>query len=377
MGISKIHPIHYTLSKALKYIMNPDKTENGSLVSGFQCTPDAETATAEFRMTASLAEKVNGGKYKFSESGKQERLAYHMIQSFEPDDNLTPEQVHQLGKEWAEEVLGGKFEYVIATHTDTNNLHNHVIFNATSIEDLKKFVSKNDGLLVRRKNDLVRRRHGLKITKENGKGKNPYQSKSFRQQLRTIINETIRQSLDFDDFTQRLKDCGVETKEGKYLAFRMNGQQRFTRDRTLGLNYSREAITSRIRKQHEYRNRVASMARSTKLNATKELANTLLVMRNKDIQKFSDFDLRMDGLHKDIANTKSTISTLKDKTHQHKQAAQLIKMYNELKPIAEKSERTTRAGFQKKHFDKQHRKELEKFAAVKAKLEQLGLRTDI
>lgn len=377
MGISKIHPIRHTLSKALAYILNPEKTNNGDLISGFGCTPEAETAAAEFRMTASLAEKVNGGKHKFFESGKREVLAYHMIQSFEPEDNLTPEQVHQLGKEWAEAVLGGKFEYVIATHTNTNNLHNHVIFNATSIEDLKKFVSKNNVQLVREKNDLVRRRHGLSITQAKGKSKKPYQQKSFRQQLRTIINETIRQSLDFDDFTQRLQERGVEMKEGKYLAFRMTGQQRFTRDRTLGSNYSREAIASRIEKQHAYRNRVATMARSTKLAATKELANTLMVMRREDIQQFSDFDLRIKGLRQDVALTKSDMSVLRDKTHQQKQAAQLIRMYNKLKPIAEESERKTKAGFQKKHFDKQHAKELETFAAVKVKLEQLGLRTDI
>lgn len=110
--------------------MNPAKTEDGKLVSAFQCTPDAVIAAKEFQTTAELADSIKNEKQKYSQSGRKAILAYHMIQSFDVNDNLTPEQVHEIGKEWAEEVLGGKFEYVIATHTDTNNLHNHIIFNA-------------------------------------------------------------------------------------------------------------------------------------------------------------------------------------------------------------------------------------------------------
>lgn len=379
MGVSKIHPVRFTLSKALNYIINPSKTEDGKLISAFQCTPDANAAEAEFNMTARLAERINREKTKFSNSEKKNILAYHMIQSFDVDDHLTPEQVHQLGQEWAEEVLGGKYEYVIATHTDTNNLHNHIIFNAVSIEDLSKWHVWNDAKLLRDKNDLVRRRHGLNITqaKQNEKLKNPKYHQSFRQQIRKTINECIRESENFEEFKQHLEEHGVEIKEGKYLSFRMEGQQRFTRDRSLGDKFSRNAIETRIEKQHAYRNRVAKMARSTKLAATKELANTLLLMRNENIQQFSDFDLRMESLQQDILDCRSTMSTLKDKVHQHTQAVQLIRLYNKLKPIAEESKNKSRAGFQKKRFDKQHEKELQTFELAKAKLKQLGLRTDI
>ena len=379
MGVSKIHSIRFTLSKALNYIMNPSKTEDGKLLSAFQCTPDASAAEAEFKMTAQLAEKMNREKTKFSLSEKKNILAYHMIQSFDVDDNLTPEQVHEIGKEWAEEVLGGKFEYVIATHTDTNNLHNHIIFNAVSIEDLSKWHTWNDAKLLRDKNDLVRRRHGLNITqaKQNERTKNPKYHQSFRQQIRKSINECIRESDNFEEFKQHLADHGVEIKEGKYLSFRVEGQQRFTRDRSLGDKFSRDAIEKRIEKQHAYRNRVAKMARSTKLAATKELANTLLLMRHENIQQFSDFDSRMEALQHDVLDYRMTMSTLKDKAYQQRQAVQLIQLYNKLKPIAEESEKKSRVGFQKKRFDKQHEKELQTFEIAKAKLKQLGLRTDI
>lgn len=379
MGVSKIHPIRFTLSKALNYIMNPAKTEDGKLLSAFQCTPDAGMAETEFRMTARLAEKMNREKTKFSHSEKKNILAYHMIQSFDMDDNLTPEQVHEIGKEWADEVLGGKFEYVIATHIDTNNLHNHIIFNAVSIEDLSKWHVWNDAKLLRDKNDLVRRRHGLNITqaRQNERSKNPKYHQSFRQQIRKSINECIRKSEDFEQFKQHLAEHGVEMKEEKYLSFRVEGQQRFTRDRSLGDKFSRAAIEKRIEKQHAYRNRVAKMARSTKLAATKELANTLLLMRSESIQQFSDFDARMESLQQDILDCRSTMSRLKGKVHQHKQAVQLIRLYNELKPIADQSENKSKAGFQKRRFDKQHEKELQTFETVNAKLKQLGLRTDI
>lgn len=377
MGVSKIRPIRFTIQKALKYVVNPNKTEGQTLVSAFQCSTDADTAAEQFKMTAQLAERINHEKAKFSNSDRRNILAYHLIQSFDAEDRLTPEQVHEIGKEWAEEILGGKFEYVIATHTDTNNLHNHIIFNAVSIEDMSKWHVWNDAKLIREKNDLIRQRHGLKITqaKENSKSKNPRQQPSFRKQLRKIINECIRQSENYDEFKRHLSEHHVEIKEGKYLSFRMYGQQRFTRDRSLGENYSRGAIEKRIGKQQFYRNRVAGMARSTKLAATRELANTLLLMRSENIQQFSDFDLRMKALQRDIQAAQTTMSTLKDKVHQQKQAMQLIRLYNQLKPIAEESQNQSK--FSKKRFDKQHEKELETFEIVQAKLVQLGLRTDI
>lgn len=359
--------------------MNPAKTEDGKLVSTFQCTPDAVIAAKEFQTTAELADSIKNEKQKYSQSGRRSILAYHMIQSFDIDDNLTPEQVHEIGKEWAEEVLGGKFEYVIATHTDTNNLHNHIIFNSVSVEDWNKWHMRHEGEFVQQKNDVVRRRHGLNITqvKQSERTKNPKYHQSFRQQVRKSINECIRESDSFEEFKQHLADRGVEMKEGKYLSFRVEGQQRFTRDRSLGDKFSRAAIEKRIEKQHAYRNRVAKMARSTKLAATKELANTLLLMRHENIQQFSDFDSRMEALQHDILDCRTTISTLKDKVHQHRQAVQLIQLYNRLKPIAEESEKKSRVGFQKKRFDKQHEKELQTFEIAKAKLKQLGLRTDI
>lgn len=106
MAITKIHAIKSTLGKALAYIENPDKTDGQMLVSGYNCEP--QTASIDFEMTAVLAHKARNLKRKRSTN-----LAYHLIQSFSPEDAVTPEQAHELGKKLAFEYTGGKYEYAV------------------------------------------------------------------------------------------------------------------------------------------------------------------------------------------------------------------------------------------------------------------------
>ena len=131
MAITKIHAIKSTLGKALAYIENPDKTDGQMLVSGYNCEP--QTASIDFEMTAVLAHKARNLKRKRSTN-----LAYHLIQSFSPEDAVTPEQAHELGKKMAFEYTGGKYEYVVATHIDKGHIHNHIMLNAVSFYDYKK-----------------------------------------------------------------------------------------------------------------------------------------------------------------------------------------------------------------------------------------------
>lgn len=130
MAITKIHAIKSTLGKALAYIENPDKTDGQMLVSGYNCEP--QTASIDFEMTAVLAHKARNLKRKRSTN-----LAYHLIQSFSPEDAVTPEQAHELGKKLAFEYTGGKYEYVVATHIDKGHIHNHIMLNAVSFYDYK------------------------------------------------------------------------------------------------------------------------------------------------------------------------------------------------------------------------------------------------
>ena len=129
MAITKIHAIKSTLGKALAYIENPDKTDGQ--MSGYNCEP--QTASIDFEMTAVLAHKARNLKRKRSTN-----LAYHLIQSFSPEDAVPPEQAHELGKKLAFEYTGGKYEYVVATHIDKGHIHNHIMLNAVSFYDYKK-----------------------------------------------------------------------------------------------------------------------------------------------------------------------------------------------------------------------------------------------
>lgn len=113
MAITKTHPIRTTLKLAIEYILNPEKTDEKLLVSSYACSP--ETADIEFAWTRERAHGTWGNQ-----------LARHLIQSFEPDET-TPEEAHEIGKLLAEEVLKGKYEFVISTHTDKGHIHNHII----------------------------------------------------------------------------------------------------------------------------------------------------------------------------------------------------------------------------------------------------------
>lgn len=126
MAITKTHPIRSTLNLAIEYILNPQKTDDTLLCSSYGC--GINTAAIEFEWT----------RKKSAERGTH--LARHIIQSFKPGET-TPEQAHEIGKQLADEVLGGKYEYVLSTHIDRGHIHNHIIFNAVSFVDYNKYHS--------------------------------------------------------------------------------------------------------------------------------------------------------------------------------------------------------------------------------------------
>lgn len=109
MAITKIHAVKVRLGDAINYIENPDKTDGQELISGYNTAP--QTAVLDFSITAAMARKARNTSAK-----KQGNLAYHMIQSFSPDDAVTPERAHELGRKLAMEFTDGKFEFVVATH---------------------------------------------------------------------------------------------------------------------------------------------------------------------------------------------------------------------------------------------------------------------
>lgn len=240
MAITKIHPIKSTLKKAIDYIVDPAKTDDKLLVSSFGCA--VETADLEFEKTRLLAMQ------------KGNNLAHQLIQAFEPGE-VSYAQAHEIGRQLADEILGGKYEYVIATHINKEHCHNHIIFCAVDFAEHKKYISNRKSYAqIRHVSDRLCRENGLSVVTpgaERGKQYAEWDAQrkgtSYKQKLKIAIDRLIPISKDLDDLLRRLEAEGYEIKRGKYISFRAPGQERFTRAKTLGEAYTEEAIAERIK----------------------------------------------------------------------------------------------------------------------------------
>ena len=245
MAYLKIFPIKVTDKKALDYITNPDKTDEKLLVSSFGCSP--ETADLEFSMTREMAKK-NG-------MDKGDNLAFHLIQSFKPGE-VDAETAHRLGQQFANEVLKGKYEYVISTHVDKNHIHNHIIFNAASFVDHHKYVSnKRSYHKLCRISNRICHENGLATSMPTGeKGKSYkenmeyHRGTSWKAKLRVAVDKAIWTSINYEEFLQKMQLAGYEVRQGKHLSFRAPEQKNFTYMKSLGSYYSEENVRIRLAK---------------------------------------------------------------------------------------------------------------------------------
>lgn len=241
MAITKTHPIKSTLKAAIAYICNPAKTDGKLLVSTYGCT--AETADIEFGWTRCNA----------IDRGYNYNLGRHLIQAFSPGE-VSPEEAHEIGMQLAKEILGSKYEFVLTTHVDKGHIHNHLIFNAVSFVDHKHYHSnKRNYHFIRRTSDRLCQEHGLSVIfPGQDKGKSYIEhtaakaGTSYKARLKAAIDRLIPACNDLEDLLSRLQREGYEIKRGKYISCRASDQERFTRLKTLGIDYTEEAISSRI-----------------------------------------------------------------------------------------------------------------------------------
>ena len=237
MAVTKIKPIKSTLKKALDYIQNPEKTDGKMLVSSFGCS--AETADIEFGFT--LSQALDRGN----------NLAHHLIQSFEPGE-VDYQKAHEIGKQLADAVTKGQYEYVLTTHIDKGHIHNHIIFCAVNFVDYHKYNSnKRSYYGIRNMSDRLCRENGLSVLvpEKGSKGKNYAvykKEKSAKAKLKLAVDTLIPQVSDFEELLSRLQGAGYEIKRGKYVSCLVPGQERYTRLKTLGADYTEEAIRERI-----------------------------------------------------------------------------------------------------------------------------------
>lgn len=229
------------LRDVMDYTTQDYKTEEQWYVSGINCIP--AIARDEMQIV-----KRQFGK----ESGI---VAFHGYQSFAPGE-VTPEQAHEIGLELAKRLWGEKFQVVVATHLDREHIHNHFVLNSVSFVDGKKFNDcKATYALMRRTSDELCRKHGLSIIEAPEQGRTmSYDTWEAEQkgkptwysQIRRDVDAAISRSFLFEHFIDCLKRQGYEVKQGQYIAVRPPGKERFVRLKTLGDNYTEEAIRRRI-----------------------------------------------------------------------------------------------------------------------------------
>ena len=247
MAVTKIHSISRSTKDAIKYIINPDKTMHGLLVSSNYCA--VETAPAEYEMTAYLSSSINGnyervgGRFVDSELRRKSAKSYHLIQSFSPDDHVTPEEAHEIGLQLMRELLGNDFEFVIATHVDKHHIHNHIVFNAYSLTTLKKFRSQ-PYITANRIKEISNRltaEHGLSVSlkRDEQLDKNGFVHKkdthqSFRAELRRRLRFIASRATSPTMFDQLCEQMEITTSQrGQNRGYRLPEQQRNIRDKSL------------------------------------------------------------------------------------------------------------------------------------------------
>ena len=248
MHVIKGQTVAHTVHERLSYAINPEKTNCGQLVKTYGCEP--ETAAGEMLLCKKEYETYIGR----SEEKKSDIVLYQIRQSFKPGE-ITSEKAQEIGYELAMRFTKGKYQFVVATHTDHAHIHNHIIFNSTSIDHTQKFRNfLGSSEAIRKISDKLCLENGLSIIEAPKQGPSHYgkwlgdkKPLSWQEKLRQTIDAVIAQKpADFDAFLKLMADSGYEVKQGQHLAFKADGQQKFTRLRALGEGYSENELKSVI-----------------------------------------------------------------------------------------------------------------------------------
>ena len=369
MAVTKIKAIRGTLSKAIAYILNPEKTDEKLLVSSYGCA--SETAAREFEWTRKIAEQKGMNPVRI--------IARHVIQSFEIGE-VTPELAHEIGKQFADEILGGKYEYVLTTHIDKDHVHNHLIFNAVDFVDYHAYKSyKRIYYDMREVSDRLCKENGLSVippSQNKGMSYKEYteakRGTSWKQKLKQTIDRLVITAKDYDDFLRLMQEAGYEIKPGKYISFRAEGQERFTRSKTIGENYTEERIKERIAGRTPRRNRRQPVPKGisligdiqerirlidskgyeykAKLTILKEAARTLNYLTENNLLQYADLEKKVEDVHSSYDRTGKELKGVEARLREIQPLIKNISNYQRLKPVYDAFQKAKdKPGFKAKH----------------------------
>ena len=357
------------MSKAIAYILNPEKTDEKLLVSSYGCA--SETAAREFEWTRKIAEQKGMNPVRI--------IARHVIQSFEIGE-VTPELAHEIGKQFADEILGGKYEYVLTTHIDKDHVHNHLIFNAVDFVNYHAYKSyKRIYYDMREVSDRLCKENGLSVippSQNKGMGYKEYteakRGTSWKQKLKQTIDRLVITAKDYDDFLRLMQEAGYEIKTGKYISFRAKGQERFTRSKTIGENYTEERIKERIagrtprRSQRQTTPKGISLIgdiqerirlidskgyeHKAKLTILKEAARTLNYLTENNLLQYADLEKKVEDVHSSYDRTGKELKGVEARLREVQPLIKNISNYQRLKPVYDAFQKAKdKPGFKAKH----------------------------
>ena len=379
MATTKLHGIRSTLNKSIEYIIDPRKTRNGSLVISNGCSTSGQTAQTEFENVRKQG------------SGRSKILAQHIIQSFAPGE-ITPEEAQVVGLEFCQKLLGENYQYILATHVDHEHIHNHIIVNNTNSNTHNTFETEfNQGkkserawAKVRELSDEICKKYCLSVIQnpENNRGKTHYewdmsrQGLSWKAKLKFAIDNAIKESEDFDDFLRVCKERGIEVVYNPEhvidLKFKLTGQKKFTRSRTLGWYYETKQIIKRIElyngiiRTHEKSNLIDTQtekmqnssalqhwAEIENMKRTAKALNQLTEYTEKDRESI---EKKLFAAHTQVGFWVDKLNSLKTEIDDLDVKIKVARKVQKLKPVIDKL--NTLSGREKKRFESEHQAEI-------------------
>ena len=337
MAVTRIIPIRgskgqsviRSLTERTDYVKNPEKTEKGSLVYAYGCTP--QLVAAEFALSKR--------QYALRSGRREPRvIAYHIRQSFKPGE-ITPEEANLVGRELAERFLKGRHAYIVCTHTDRRHIHNHIIFNSTTLDNAAKFNNFfNTSRAVARLSDLICLERNLSVISNPGRGTNTSYGRwlgdkkqpSHRDVLRAAIDDALaRKPKTFDELIRLVRESGYRVSEGKSVTF-YKPRQKGIKLHTLGAGYTeaelREVIAGRATHNPRGKRERASLlvdiqakiaagkgggyAQWAKVFNVKQMAKTLLYLQEHGIKGREDLNTRADTASEKLSTLNERIKKI-------------------------------------------------------------------
>lgn len=401
MAATRLIPLHVNKGKNIAqslgdrtdYAKNPEKTEKGELVTGYQCDP--MTVDEEFMLSKRQYEQITGRRQK------HEVIAYQIRQSFKPGE-ITPEEANRLGHELALRFTKGKYAFIVATHTDRAHVHNHIVFNSTSIDATRKF--KNfwlSSFALQRVSDLICLENGLSVIAPK-----PYKERTKRTEYprrvknRDVLCEDIdlilqKKPESFDAFLQELQQLNYEIKYGKHISVRGKNQTRFIRLSSLEDGYTEADLRAHFLGQREHKPAAKQRSRTnarpfnlvidiqSKLQSKgvgyqrwasvynlKQMSKTLLFLRDHKIESMEQLDQMV---MQQVAKRDALLTSIQQSEKRLAEIGTLKKHIINYSKTRSTYEEYRKAGYSKK-FLEAHREEITLHKAAKAAFDELGVK---